>query len=79
MERYFYHINNGNGYTRDEEGQELPHDRSVREIALLSVRSLIGDELKNGTIDLTGRIEVTDADGACVLQLPFTNAVEILR
>ena len=79
MERYFYHISNGNGYTRDDEGQELPPDRTVRDVALLSVRSLIGDELMTGTIDLKGRIEVTDAEGACVLQLPFIEAVEILR
>jgi len=78
MPLYFFHIRNGMGFTPDDEGQELADVGAARNVALRSARALIAAEVAEGRIDLRGRIEVADADGAQVLALPFAEAVELL-
>ena len=75
MRRYFFHIHNGNGFTRDEEGRELRSLAAARLEALTGIRSLIGEELRQGTIDLRGRLEICDAQGSLLLSVHFTEAI----
>lgn len=77
MKRYFFHIFNGTGPTRDEEGQELPSLEAARAEAVAGIRSLVADELEHGTIDLAGRIDICDRDGSVLASIPFTDVVHI--
>jgi hypothetical protein len=77
MALYFFHLRNSSGYLLDEEGQEFPDLETVRAEAVRTVRSILSEELKAGQIDLRGRLEVTDAEGALLLTLPFSETVEV--
>jgi hypothetical protein len=78
MPRYYFHVRNGLGFTRDEEGQELPDAEAARAVAVRGVRSLITAEVADGRVDLRGRIEVTDGDGAPLFELAFADTVQLL-
>jgi len=77
MARYFLNINNGGGYSADPEGQELENLDAAREAAIEGVRSIVSEEARQGQLDLSGRIEITDADGNILLVVPFSEAVEL--
>ena len=74
--RYHFNLLTADGVLVDEEGIEIG-DKDVRTEALNIARSLIGEDVKAGVIDLSGRIEVTDEYGRQLLVLPFTQAVEL--
>ncbi len=78
MPRYHFHVYDSFGLVEDEEGRELPSVDAVRREALKGVRSILSDELKQGRLDLRGRVEVKDGDGSIVLTLHFREAVELL-
>jgi hypothetical protein len=63
--------------TIDEVGLELPDVAAARTAAIEGARAILGDELAEGHIDLSHRIEVEDAERRPVLTLPFSAAVEI--
>lgn len=77
MPRYYFHIHNGTGLTPDEEGQELSGPDEAHDAALAGIRSILADELEGGEIDLDGRIEITNGDGAAERTVPFGEAVEV--
>jgi hypothetical protein len=79
MARYFLHINNGGGYSEDAEGQELADLDAARAAAIDGVRSLLSEEARQGQLDLSGQIEIADADGNILLTVPFSEAVELRR
>lgn len=78
MPRYFFHILNSVGYAEDDEGSELADIDVARREAIAGVRSILSEEVREGRIDLRGRIDVVDADGKCVLSVPFSEAVEVI-
>jgi hypothetical protein len=77
MPRYYFHIHNGTGLTRDEEGQELSGPDEAHDAALSGIRSLLADELEGGEIDLDGRIEITDGAGDAMRTVAFGEAVSV--
>jgi len=77
MPLYYFHIHNGTGFTRDEEGQELSGPAEAHETALAGIRSLLADELEGGGIDLDGRIEITDSAGGAIRTVSFGQAVAV--
>jgi hypothetical protein len=77
MARFFLHINNGNGYSEDPEGQDLENLDAARDAAIEGVRSMLSEEARQGQLDLSGRIEIADADGNILLVVPFSDAVEL--
>jgi CRP-like cAMP-binding protein len=79
MPRFFFNIRNGNGFTEDEEGRELEDASDAREIAVRGIRSIVGEEAKEGKIDLRGRIEVADEAGKPVCAIGFGEALELSR
>ena len=75
--RYHFNIRNGNGYTADDEGTDLSSDAEARLHAIEGARSLISAEVLQGTLDLSGQIEVTDGARAAVMTVRFAEAVEV--
>ena len=77
MPRFFLNIHNGLGLVRDEEGTDVPDVEAARRKAIEGVRSILSEEIKSGSIDLAGRIEIADGDGRVVAEILFTDAVRI--
>lgn len=76
MARYHFHIHNEGGFIEDEEGLELADLQEVRREALKGIRSMLGEQLSNGHLDLRGRLEVADAAGDAVMTIRFADTVE---
>jgi hypothetical protein len=76
MPRYFMHVIS-DGFTRDEEGVELPDLAAVREHALEGARGLVCEQIHNGYLNLDDRIEVVSDTGDAVFAISFREAFEI--
>jgi hypothetical protein len=79
MPRYFFNAYNAFGFARDEEGKELPNLHDARAVAVDAARSLISADVRSGSLDLNGRIEVTDETGRILLSIDFSQAIETKR
>lgn len=77
MPHYYFHVSNGTGEARDEEGTDLPDLACARAKALTGIRSILREELNRGIIDFGGMIRITDERGSVLLEVPFASAVEI--
>ena len=77
MKRYFFHVNNHEGSATDCEGTLLASPEAARTHAIEAIRSILSEEAGRGLIDLTGRIEVANDDGACLFTTPYEEAVEV--
>ncbi len=77
MTRYRFHLWNRIGPVRDDEGKELPDLEAARAEAIASIRSLLSDEVKQGRLDLRGRIEITDGDDEVQAVVAFTEALDL--
>jgi hypothetical protein len=56
---------------------EFPDLEAARAQALSGIRSILGEELASGLIDLNGRLEICDQAGSVLLSLLFSDAVEL--
>jgi hypothetical protein len=76
MPRYFFHIHDGNGLDRDDEGMDLVNIDEVRTEAMSLARDLcyLWNDLPSGTLNNLA-IEVADESGQTVLVLPFPAAM----
>lgn len=74
MARYYFHIYNGHGETRDHEGVEIEHRAAAQGMAVDSIRSIVAEEARDGLIDLTGRIDVETEQGDVVFTTQFPEA-----
>lgn len=79
MARYFFHLLNNIDAILDQDGSECDSLDAVTAKALRIARDLIADDVSNGLIDLSFRIEVADRAGDLVFSLPFDRAVIIVR
>lgn len=77
MARYFFNVHDRLGHLRDREGSELPNLAAVRARAIHDARSLMSADICEGLINVADYVEVTDAAGAVVLTLPYSEAVTI--
>lgn len=77
MARYFLHIHNGNGTTRDEEGVDMDGIAGARLRAIEGIRSIISEEVLAGRIDLCGSVVIADEFGEDLLTVPFDQAFDI--
>ena len=78
MVRYFFHLHDRSGQTVDQLGRQIADLDEARSRAIKAARAIIKADVDSGTIDLTARIEVTDAVGAIVLTLAFGEAVALI-
>jgi hypothetical protein len=74
--RYYFDIHNSIGFVEDEEGRDLPDLETARAEALKGIRSILGEDVQKGVVDLRGRLEIRDGDGV-ILTIPFAEAIEI--
>jgi hypothetical protein len=74
--RYFFHVFNDQT-SLDDEGLELPHLDAARAHAILGARSLMGDSLKQGHLDLSHHIAIQNERGELLLDVKFGEAVAV--
>jgi hypothetical protein len=67
MTRYFFDLNNGDGFTEDLEGRDLPDMDAVHKEVAAIVTDLAGDEL-NGTGSFKAKVTVRDESGKTVFE-----------
>ena len=79
MARFYLNIHNGIGDVKDEEGRELAGLEEARAAAIEGIRSLVSEEAKTGLLDLTGFIEIVDAEGVVLCQVEYQEAVDLRR
>jgi len=77
MPRFHFHVFNGTGETRDEEGVVLPDLETARREALSGIRSILSEEIARGMVDFAGTVRITDDQDRHLLDVPFLMAVEI--
>ena len=77
MPIFYFHVYNGAGVAMDDEGQDLPDLAAAHKKAVEGIRSIISEEASAGLIDLTGRLEVADADGNVLLTVQFDETEQL--
>jgi Domain of unknown function (DUF6894) len=79
MPRFYFHVGNGNGFTEDEEGRELPDLESARAEAIRAARDIMASDVRSGALDLSSFIEIEDADHRLRHTLSFEDAVDLTQ
>lgn len=74
-----YHLNLFNDVDAiDEEGSAFADLAAAKEAAIRSIRALMSEHVMLGRpVDLSHRIEVTDADGKVLAVVPFRELITI--
>ena len=76
MPRFYLHVCNGDGFTEDEEGLELP-DLHARVAAIHGLRDIMASELKDGLLKTASFVEIENEDNELLLTVPFHEAVAV--
>lgn len=76
MPRFHIHVHNKIGVTRDEEGQELPGLEEAAQKAVEGVRSILSEELRQGSFDLRGHVEIATPEGKVLRTIRFRDTVQ---
>ena len=76
MPLYFFHVRGGHAPAEADEGWALADDTAACESAVAAARSLIANDVLDGILDLSARIEVEDGQGQSVVIVPFASAVQ---
>lgn len=78
MPRFYLDMTNSIGFVHDEDGSEHPTLDLARHEAILSIRSILSDELEqSGTLDLRGFIEIKDESRRVLETIRFGSAITI--
>ncbi len=77
MPHYYFHVQNGNGLTRDEEGVDLADEAAARAMAMESIRSMVAEEARKGVLDLDGFIDVLDQTATPLTRIGFSEAFSL--
>jgi hypothetical protein len=77
MPHFYFQVQNGQGYTPDEEGLDLEDEASARAMAMDSIRSMVAEEVRKGVLDLDGHIDVLDHGAVRLTRVEFAEAFTI--
>lgn len=77
MPHYYFHVQNGHGFTRDEEGIDLEDEAAARAMAMDSIRSIVAEEARKGVLDLDGFIDVLDETATRLSRIGFSEAFSL--
>ena len=75
--RYFFSLHDRSGDLPDEEGCDLSGTTAMQAYAVTVARSLMADDIRNGHLNLSDYLEVSNDSGEIVHMLPFASAVTI--
>ena len=72
MPLYYFHVRGGQAPAEAEEGWEFADEAAALENARTAARELIASDVRDGILDLSGRIEVEDGQGNAIVTVPFS-------
>jgi hypothetical protein len=78
MPLFYFHLWCGGTYIADREGAEYPDICAARIEALKGARCILSGDIRSGLFNLDQRFEITDPAGSHLLDVPFSEAVEIV-
>ena len=79
MSRYFLHLNNSDGWTYDEEGQEIDDADAALEVALREVRALLAADVVSGRpIRMSSYVAVYDEGDSEIARVRYDQAVTLV-
>ena len=76
MPRYFFHLQQSERRLDDRAGQILHDADAAWETAKATARTLMASDPSRQDVWVTSVFEVTDQDGAIVLEFPFVEAID---
>jgi hypothetical protein len=76
MPRFYFHLTNQVS-ARDEEGRELADLDEAVAAATFDIRSILGEDVSRGRIDLRGRIDIADETQTILRSIGFADAVQL--
>lgn len=79
MSRYFLNMTNAHGPLVDNEGISARDLTHAREQALANMLGVLSHEQLSGTLDLRGKLEITDDQRQVLETIPFSDAVRVIR
>ncbi|MEO5938371.1 MAG: hypothetical protein ABIQ43_05110 [Sphingomonas sp.] len=79
MPQFHLNLSNSTVSADDEKGVVVADLGEARDRAIAGIRGFLSHEVAKGTLDLRGRIDITDDRGASVMIVPFSDAVTVLR
>lgn len=78
MPRFYFHLYNDLGTTVDDEGRELDDLPAAHEVAIATLRDVLGAELKSdGHVNMASFIEIEDADRKLRMTVAAREAVDV--
>jgi hypothetical protein len=79
MPSYHLHLTNAHIEAEDEHGVEAADLDAARCCALEGIRDFLAEEVKQGRMDLRGKVEIADGTGCLLMTVAFDDAVQITR
>jgi hypothetical protein len=76
MPRYYFHLEQSERRFEDAEGQLLRDADEAWETAKATAHALMASDPSRQDLWVTSVFEVTDQDGAIVLEFPFVEAID---
>ena len=64
--------------SKDDEGRELDDIEAAKKCAVEDARNMAAESVREGRLDLSHYVEVTDVDGASLARVTFGEAVKIV-
>ena len=72
MPLYFFHLLNGEGYTEDETGQNVPDLEAARRHGLKAIGQIVAESLGEGTENVKVTLFIDNETGERLLTLPVS-------
>jgi|GraSoiStandDraft_60_1057301.scaffolds.fasta_scaffold269294_3 hypothetical protein len=70
MPHFFINFQNVNELIQDDEGIDLPSLEAARQVALISAREILADNIKAGAKDALVAITITNESGQELMTIP---------
>ncbi len=67
MPQYFFDLENGGGFLKDNDGRNLPDEAAIQKVLATILLDIVGDEL-NGIDPFIAKVTVRDQDNGVVMK-----------
>lgn len=78
MPRFHMHLKNAHFDHPDEEGVQLADIADARSNAIVGIRDVLSHEVREGKMDLRGKVDIKDDEGKVLLTVAFSVAINII-
>jgi len=72
MGRFYFHLQADDQIVPDDEGVDLPNLSAAEHEAILAVRELLAEAIKNGRPEVPKAFVIADEEGRALSIVPFT-------